>query len=308
MPQRRTARKKTGTIAGSKAAAATPASASLTPAASAHQHTLRGSAIPSIASMTEQLPGRLSAQRPGTGDTVPESRQQQPVPFDLMAALQGREFGQAADSSARPAQAQQASHSVSAPADRRTSPSAALPAQAARQAPEAHRHKLTQQTRASHAVAPHQAAGISMMPGQTPGVLGKRAAEPGSEPPAKRAKRSDGSLLGIANMVIRDFARRRLGSASTGNAGVRPRLFNITRIIISTAICKCSRYPAWQLTTPVSQSGKSSEHEGAPLWLCPHQVLPLKVLQLASNLHQSCFSGGQHDVSDVVSTCQMALF
>lgn len=204
VPQRRTARKRMGAAAGSNAAAASPvlapspSSAVPAPQKSQASNMIRPRTL-------EQPQGAPPAQRPGPSAS---GQQQQPAPFDLSAAMRGRQSGQAPSTVASPDQARQAGHSIPPPAV------------AARTVPEAQTQRPAHQASAGHALAPAQAMGRSELPQQTFGLLGKRAAEPGHEPPAKRAKRSDGSLLGLANMVIRDFARRRLGGAAGNPSGV----------------------------------------------------------------------------------------
>ena len=219
--QRRTARKGTGACAGSNTAAAFPVpAASHSGAPSAHQQMPTGSVIQDQGrpSTPEQARAAPPAQRLGPAVS---GQQQQPAPFNLSAALRGRQSAQAHDQSARPDQAQPSLPSISVAAGKRSPQNTDLPAAATQPLPEAQTHRTAGQPSGSLGMAPSQPAGRSGPPGQMPGLLGKRAVKPGSEPPAKRAKRSDGSLLGLANMVIRDFARRRLGSASLGHVGVR---------------------------------------------------------------------------------------
>ena len=211
VPQRRTARKRTGASAGSDTSTASPVlAASPSAALSAHQQrqtsdVTQGKGRPTVLELPQGAP---PAQGPSPSVS---GQQQQPAPFDLSAALRGRQSAQASDQSQHPGQA----------AERRTPQNSYSPAVATRHVPEAQTHATAVQPGASHGVASGQVAGMAEAPGQAPGPLGKRPAEPGSGPSAKRAKRSDGSLLSLANKVIRDFARRRLGGASIGNAGVR---------------------------------------------------------------------------------------
>ena len=214
----------TGAPAGSAAAAAHPApTASPPPAASAQQQhqgssVIQNQGLPTVPERSRYAP---AAQRPGTGGATLASGQQQPAAFDLSAAMRGRQAVQAPANSAHPDLAKQNRHSIPAPAERRSSHDASMPAPPVQQQPAAQIHRTTRQAVAAHATASAQATGGAELPGQTPGPLGKRAAEPGSEPPAKRAKHSDGGLLGLAERVMRDFARERHGGAA-GHLRVRP--------------------------------------------------------------------------------------
>ena len=222
MHQKRTARKTIRASLGRTETAAAPASpAAPASAASAQQQkqsssVMQSQDLPSVPELSQIAP---AAQRLGTGGITSEKGQQQPAPFDLSAAMRGRQPVQAPANSARPDLAKQNRHSTPAPAERRSPPNASMPAPAMQQ-PAARTHTTTQAADTAHATGPAQATGRSLLPRPMPGPLGKRAAEPSSEPSAKRAKQSDGSLLILAKRVMRDFARERHGGAG-GDSRVR---------------------------------------------------------------------------------------
>ena len=204
-------------------AAAPPALAASPPlAASTHERRQTSSAIQgrSLPHALEQPRGAPPAQRPGP--SASRQQLQPPAAFDLAAALQDRQSAQAPSALAPPDQVRQARRSIPPPAV------------AARAAPEAQTQRVAQQASAGEALA--QATGRCELPMQAPGLLGKRAAEPGSGPPAKRTKRADGSLLGLANMVIRDFARRRLRGTAGDPLVVRHKSLSLPHMHHTVAI------------------------------------------------------------------------
>ena len=221
MPQKRTARKQTGASAGSAAAAAHPVSAApAPPAAPAHQQNQSSSVVLGQGLLSVQSRNAPAAQRPGTGGATSACGQQQPAPFDLSAAMRGRQPAQAPANSTRPDQAPHSPPTVPVPTERRSPETSGRSAAAAQRLPGAQAHKVVGQPTSAGATVQAQAAGRSEQSGQTSGALGKRAMQPGSEPPAKRAKQSDGSLLSLAERVMIDIARERHGRAG-GHSRVR---------------------------------------------------------------------------------------
>ena len=231
VPWRKIARKQTAASEGSKSAAAAPScatssgqqiqnsstAAGATPASAAASAAQWGShckdAVPHLLSMLEQPRPAAFAQEPSVAGTKAGKIHQHTASFDQAAASHSTLPCQTPSASARPDQAKQAAHSYAMPASA-SAPSTVAATAAMRTQTEAQRQGLAQGVGLGRLGTPGQAAGRSETPGQVPGILGKRAAEPSTSPPAKRTKQSSGSLLGIANMVIRDFARRRLGGAA----------------------------------------------------------------------------------------------
>lgn len=161
--------------------------------------------------------GHASVQQgPSAAGTTSASGHHQTPTFDLRAALCRDASRQAMSNAARPDQhAQQAAPGSTLHAARGAPWGVA---QQARTQVDAQRQGFAQQAVAGQPGMPIQAGASSVpLPAQQQGqsVPAKRAAGLGLEPPAKRAKRSDGSLLGIANCIIRDFARRRLGATAS---------------------------------------------------------------------------------------------
>ena len=216
VPRRRTARKATPHAGSCSAGSASAMAAAERQPSHPENAASHESAVPGLRSMPGQAGHASSQQGPTAARTMSASGHCQTPTFDLRAALRRDASAHATSSAARPNQhAQQAAPGSALHAAR------GVPlgrAQQVRTQVDTQRQGSAQQAIAGQGGAPIQAvASSATLPSQKQGqsVPGKRAAGPGPEPPAKRAKRSDGSLLGIANSIIRDFARRRLGATAS---------------------------------------------------------------------------------------------
>ena len=177
----------------------------------------RENAAPGLRHMPGQAGHASLQQGPSAAGTTSASGHHQTPTFDLRAALRRDASGQAMSNAARPDQHAQLAAPGSTLHAARGVP-LGVAQQQVRTHVDAQRQGSAQQAVAGQPGAPVQAGASSApLPAQEQGqsVPAKRAAGPGLEPPAKRAKRGDGSLLGIANCIIRDFARRRLGATAS---------------------------------------------------------------------------------------------
>jgi hypothetical protein len=210
-PLRRTARKATP-HAGSFGAASASAAAA-TECQPLHQESAvdRDNAIAGLRCMLGQTGHAISKQSSGAAGSVSAGGHCHTPSFDLAAALRHDTSAHTTSLAAQPNQHAELAPLGSAPCAAGGPPSGVRLQM--REHADAQRKSSAQQAIAGHGRAPFGAGPNSAFPpAQTimQSVPAKRAAALGPEPLAKHARRSDGSLLGIANSIITEFARRRL--------------------------------------------------------------------------------------------------